>query len=271
MALTAAQRDALIRRERELRVAVRDRLVEFATSLWGGMGSWRSSDVERFVEVIVPRVRAGQITVARLTDTYLAQMTGAAPVGLVDLDALRGGAPLTDVYTRPATELWGRLAQGQDFPAALAAATTRLASLVATDMQLAGREQARHSLRSSRLVDAYRRVPGGAHPCALCLIASTQRYWKSDLMPIHPGCSCGVEPLGKGEHRAQVIDRRLLEQVHEEVGRVAGRIDLGARDIGLDTDNPLPQYWHLVAVRMHGEYGPTLTWRSHVFTGAGDL
>jgi hypothetical protein len=43
-------------------------------------------------------------------------------------------------------------------------------------------------------VTRYRRVTAGAC-CALCAGASTKTYGTATLMPLHNGCSCGVEPV----------------------------------------------------------------------------
>ncbi len=181
------------------------------------------------------------------------------PAGIVDLAAIRGGVPNAEVYRRPAVTMRTALAEGQSFTDALAAGSKRLEHLVRTDLQLAHTHQARHTLTARRnrrrpqgWVEAYRRVPSGTENCALCLIASTQRYWVKDLLPIHPGCDCGVAPLGPGEHLAQVIDPELLEATHEQVERLTGIADRGGRAV---------DYRQLIVPTEHGEYGPTLAWR----------
>lgn len=274
MAATPAQREALIRAEQSARIAVRSRLVEFATSLWGSMGSWRDADVDRFVSAILPRVLAGQRTVAGLTDAYLAALTGASAVGVVDLTGLRGDVDAAEVYRRPATTLYTKLAEGQALPAALSAATARLADIVRTDLQLAMTHQARASMRGGG-AGGFRRTLTGAENCALCAIASTQRYRRGDLLPMHPGCDCGVEPLTGDEPVGQVIDPDLLEQVHEEVAGFAGRSERRARDLGLGKSTPsgesLSDYTDLIVTRQHGEIGPVLSWRHQSFTGPAGI
>lgn len=260
MALSPAQREALIRAEQTARAQVRARLVQYATSLWNGLGSWRDSDIDRFVAQIVPRVLAGQRTIAQLTDAYLARVTGASAAGLVDLDELRGITPEL-VYQRPAVDMRTALSQGSTVSDAIRAGALRLGSLIATDLQMANVRQARASLDGTE-VGGFRRTLTGAENCALCLIASTQRYTRGALMPIHPGCDCGVEPLATGEPVPQVIDPALLEATHEQVADFAGVADRGGR---------APDYRKLIVTHEHGEFGPTLAWRSDAFTGPGDL
>ena len=97
----------------------------------------------------------------------------------------------------------------------------------------------------------YRRVLTGRENCALCVVASTQRYYRGDLLPIHPGCDCGVQPLPPGLAVNQVIDEDLLEQVHQITADRLGVSDRGGRT---------PDYRKLLTVSEHGEYGPTLSW-----------
>lgn len=252
---------AIERAEQVARREVRDRLVQYATHLWGSMGSWRDADVERFVATITPRILAGQRTIAQLTDGYLSGVTGARGVGVVDLTRLRGGASAADVYARPAVTMRTDLADGKPFPDALAASTRRLANLVATDLQLAMTHQAR-AFGRARGVEAWARTLTGSENCALCLIASTQRYHRGDLMPIHPGCDCGIRSLGVGEHPEQAIDPDLLEATHQQVAEMAGISDRGGRAV---------DYRTLIATREHGEIGPVLTWRRQSFTSEADL
>jgi len=83
------------------------------------------------------------------------------------------------------------------------------------------------------------------------VVASTQRYYRGDLLPIHPGCDCGVQPLPPGLAVNQVIDEDLLEQVHQVTADRLGVSDRSGRT---------PDYRKLLTVSEHGEYGPTLSW-----------
>lgn len=269
MELTQAQRDALTAALHDVRADVRDRIVETATLSWNTLGSWRDADIARFVANLTPLVEAGKQTVAQATDAALAAMIDDDPVGVVDLSQIRGGVPASDVYRRPAVAMRSALAEGQSVTDALAAGTTRLKSLVATDLELAHTHQARGTLtgkgrtrRARGRVEAFRRVPSGVENCALCLIASTQRYWVGQLMPIHPGCDCGVESLGVGEHLDQVIDPALLESVHDQVQDLTGMSDRSGRAV---------DYRQLIVTHEHGEYGPTIAWKGQKFTGPDDV
>lgn len=255
-----AERDALIAAHLKLVGEVRQRITEYAQAYWDALGSWRDTDVQLFVDDLVPRVQAGQLTIANLTDAYLARMTGAGLAGPIDVTDLRG-VPDEQVFTRPAVEMRTQLAGGKTFTDAKKASDLRLKSLVGTAMQMAFTRQAHRSMGISNR-EAYRRVLNGSGDCALCVIASTQRYWKKKLLPIHPGCDCSVAPLAPGEAVSQVIDPDLLEAAHNQVETLTGIADRGGR---------APDYRKLIVTREHGEIGPLLTWDGQHFTGPEDL
>lgn len=240
----------------------------FAARLWGSLGSWRDTDIDRFVELVVPRVRAGEIQVAQLTDAYLAAVLESSPVGLVDMGGLRGGVSPDEVYRRPAVTLYDSLSRGVPFEEAQRQATRRLTNLVATDLQLAMTHQARAAMSEAGGPRMFQRTLTGSENCALCAIASTQRYWVEDLLPIHPGCDCGVAPWF-GPDR-WVIREDELEEVHRLVEESFGFSDRSARWLpGAEGDRSA--YLDLTVVRQHGEYGPTLTWKADKFTGPTDF
>lgn len=162
----------------------------------------------------------------------------------------------------------------------------RLRSLALTDVELAVTHTARERLADEPEVRFYRRVLTGAESCGLCVIASTQRYRKRDLLPIHPNCDCVVAPIlgdqdpgrvinstriaegteGQDENAAGVpvfdaddlIDADLLTQdVHEAIRETFGEVAFDARQI---------DYRKILLVKQHGELGPVLTVARHKFT-----
>ena len=210
----------VVRAHREAMAQVRDRVTAYALTAWSAQGSYRDADVDRLVRLIAPRVEAGQVQVANLTAAYIAQVAtlrGAKGLqaALVDRAAVTGGrgVPAADVYRRPAVAVYTALAQGKSFDTAKALGASRLESLVRTDMQMAQVRQADASYRSAG-VRFYQRVLGAGDNCALCVIASTQRYRVGDLLPIHPGCGCSTDDLEPGTpvYAAQDGSQRVIDR-----------------------------------------------------------
>lgn len=250
---------------------IRTRLLTVLGATWLGLAAWRSTDIDRFLSTALPMVAGAQRLMGTLTDAYLSRvmsiLTGSptAPVGLptaaVSGEALRG-VPPAEVYRRPFVSTWTALSNGQSLDQAVQAGQHRLRSVASTDLQLAKTHSAAVAMQRMPHITGYRRVPD-AKACALCLIASTQRYHKADLMPIHPGCGCDVEPLTGSEPEGQVIDRDLLNRVHEAVRQQFGTQNFSAGEIG----NTGLMYRDLIVTRHHGEIGPVLAVRGQHFDG----
>lgn len=237
---------------------IRQQITAFGQAYWDSLPHYRASAVEDMIQAITPRVTAGQLRIADLTRAYLAQC--ARELGWkvvlppIDQDEIRGarGVDPRVVYRRPAVDVYTALAAGKPLPQAAAEGRLRLTQLIGGDMQLAKVHASRQSMRGyPEEGQFYRRVLTGRENCALCVVASTQRYYRDDLMPIHPGCDCGVQPLPPGLAVNQVIDEDLLEQVHQITADRLGVSDRGGRT---------PDYRKLLTVSEHGEYGPTLSW-----------
>ena len=238
--------------------AIRQQITAFGQAYWDSLPHYRTSAVEDMIQAITPRVTAGQLRIADLTRAYLAQCAHELgwkvvlpPIDQDEIRSARGVDPRT-VYRRPAVDVYTALAAGKPLPQATAEGRLRLTQLIGGDMQLAKVHASRQSMRGyPEEGQFYRRVLTGRENCALCVVASTQRYYRDDLMPIHPGCDCGVQPLPPGLAVNQVIDEDLLEQVHQITTDRLGVSDRGGRT---------PDYRKLLTVSEHGEYGPTLSW-----------
>ena len=238
--------------------AIRQQITAFGQAYWDSLPHYRASAVEDMIQAITPRVAAGQLRIADLTRAYLAQCARELGWNVVlppiDQDEIRGarGVDPRVVYRRPAVDVYTALAAGKPLPQAAAEGRLRLTQLIGGDMQLAKVHASRQSMRGyPEQGQFYRRVLTGRENCALCVVASTQRYYRGDLLPIHPGCDCGVQPLPPGLAVNQVIDEDLLEQVHQITADRLGVSDRGGRN---------PDYRKLLTVSEHGEYGPTLSW-----------
>ncbi|MEW1867036.1 hypothetical protein AB0420_02360 [Streptomyces caelestis] len=257
---------ALTERYDALSTSLRSRVIQFVLDAFDGLGSYRDSDAAEFIERVLPVVLGAQQTMGQITDAYLSAMIAdmiggaAAPVG-AQLDAALRGVDPAEVYHRPFVTLYSALAAGHDYAAALGQGRQRLLSITETDLQLARTQSARQSMQRSGARFFRRRLTGTAN-CALCTIASTQRYRVENLMPIHPGCDCKPEPLPAGKDPGQVIDEQLLREAHDAVAQGTGSSDAGGRT---------PDYRQVIITREHGEYGPLLAVRRHEFTGPDDV
>jgi len=248
-------------------VALRERLLTLLGELFGQRGSFRDADADVFVEQALPIVVGAQQQMGALTDAYLSAMLGdmfggaTAPRGVELAESLRGTPP-ADVYRRPFVTVWTALAAGKDMTQAVREGEQRLTSIAGTDLQLARTHATRQVLSRDGRVQFYRRVLRGSYNCALCVIASTQRYRKERLMPIHPGCDCNTRPIPGDRDPGQVIDPELLEAAHDAVAAGVGKADRGGR---------APQYRDVIIERQHGELGPLMALRRQNFTGPRDI
>lgn len=257
---------ALTERYDALSTSLRDRVISFVLDAFDSLGGYRDADAAAFVEQVLPTVLAAQAQMGQITDAYLSTMIAdmmggaAAPAGVKLDEALRGVDP-AEVYTRPFVTTWTALSKGKAFTQAVAEGRTRLLSITETDMQLARTHAAQQSMRRAG-AQFYRRRLTGTKNCALCTIASTQRYRVENLMPIHPGCDCKVEPLVGNRDPGQIIDEATLKAAHAAVAKGVGASDAGGR---------APDYRDVIITRQHGEYGPLLAVRRQNFTGPDDI
>ncbi|MEV4939551.1 hypothetical protein [Streptomyces zaomyceticus] len=213
---------------------------------------------------------AGQRQVAALTTSYLETLYReiADETSRVNLDldtvtgrALRDVDP-EEVYRRPFKEVWTALGNGVAFDEALSRGTNRLDDIAKTDLQLARTHTVRAVTADQPGVEYTVRELQGEYDCALCVIASTQRYHKRDLAPIHPGCDCLVKTVRSDYDPGQVIDPDRLDLIHDLVDKALGESDRGGRAV---------DYRKIIIAREHGEIGPVLGYRGQRFTGPDDI
>lgn len=270
---TALARPTLLSAYLAAAAQTRAAVLQLLTGQWAGLGSWRDPDIAGFIESAAPVLHAGEDQLDGLTRAYLASMIdpgdGAPPAVPDLLDPARIRAvPDTELLARPFKTTWWRLGQGDPLPDAVAAGSQRLADIGATNLQLAKTTAARDVLARDTRVAGYRRVLTGPSSCARCVLASTQRYHKADLLPIHPGCDCAVAPLLRDadeDDPTQIIDAPAVEQLHEII-----RTDLGEKYVDAGGRGPI-DYRGIVVTHQHGEIGPVLTVHGQEFRGPRDL
>ncbi|MEU3986191.1 hypothetical protein AB0F77_40050 [Streptomyces sp. NPDC026672] len=264
---------ALTRLDRQYGTAIRSVWASVLGSVgrsWSDLDSWRDTDAQTFQRKTLPTILAGERQVAALTASYLEQLHknvdgGARRVSL-DLDAVTGkslrGVDPAEVYERPFTEIYTALSKDVSLDDAVSRGTHRLETLVKTDLQLARTHTVREVADDMPRFEYTVRVLQGEYDCALCMIASTQRYHKRNLAPIHPGCDCLVKTVTADYDPGQIIDEEFLTQVHDAVQAAVGTSDRGGRAV---------DYRKLLFTREHGEMGPILTFRDQNFTGPDDI
>ena len=236
------------------------------------MVTFHAGDVDRMAELLAPVAEAAQQNMAFVTEAYLSQSLDAygapvAPGPAVDVSsvALRDVDART-LFARSGPTMWDGLKRGDSAEEAKRLGLQRVGKQMATNVQLAKTHTARSSLGRSDGVVGWRRVLNGPKNCALCVIASTQRYKRGDLAPIHPACDCSVTPIVGDKDPGWVIDPVTLESAHNAIKDQFGSNDGGARAINVrDVEKDVLRYRDVMLVRQHGEIGPVLSWEKHSF------
>lgn len=258
----------IVRAYQGVSLDVRNRIETFVTRRWQSLPDYRDNDIRRLMRAVVPVVEGGQKRLSSLTDAYLLNVARANGVKksksgklITSVKDVRG-IPGDEVYLRPGKAVYASLYRGNSFDDAKKAGLARLVSLAMTDLQLAKTHTTRNFGMSNDGVVGYERVIDGVRDCALCIVASTQRYHKEDLLPIHPGCGCDVQPLYGEFDPGQVIHEDRLDSIHDRIQEELGVSDSAARS---------PDYRKIIAVQEHGEIGPLLTIKGQNFTGPDDI
>lgn len=238
--------------------------------VFSNLGSWRDDDFDRFFALATNTLSGASMQAARLQVAFYQQMAElqgekfiAPQLRPTDFttEALRNGAQAAEVYRRPFVNLYTALSEGKAMTEAIQMGANRISSIASTDVQLARRNAGFGSRARNDRIVGYARTLTGAENCALCYVASTQRYTRGELMPIHPGCDCGEMPIWGKQDPGQVIDEIRLDATHQAVEDRFGFSDPGARAID----------YRDIAVREHGEMGPMLTIADQRFTGPSQI
>jgi len=241
-----------------------------AGGLFSTLGSWRDDDVLRYVQQLNPvlggaKKQATQATIAFYQN--IARLTGQPfnrpVIAASDLatKTLRNNITSETLFRRPFVDMRRGLASGAPMTDAIQAGARRANQLAQTEVQLAKRQVGYRVRQANQNIVGYIRTLTGSENCALCYVASTQRYHKGDLLPIHPGCDCGEMPLYGTDDPGQIIDQQRLDATHEAVEARFGEYDRSVRSID----------YRNIMVEDHGEMGPVLTWKKHNTAKLADL
>jgi hypothetical protein len=246
---------------------LRGSLEGYVQRLWRSLGEYRAAQIGQFL-----RQTAAGIAVQKQITLGSRFLPAAVHPRRVTGAAARNGADPADVYERPFHLVWRQLHDLPREPAsidkAIAAGMNRAVELALDDLQLAKVKTAGEVLQRDRQVTGYRRVLEGAHSCGLCIVASTQRYHKDKLLPIHGGCDCGVAVIFGDQDPGQVIDPETLEGLHDRIAERFAAYSRGGRAI---PSKGLPNHRDVLVTHQHGELGDVLAVRGAPFTGTADL
>jgi hypothetical protein len=238
--------------------------------MFSALGSWRDDDVLRYVAQLNPVLSGAKQQASRATVAFyqnVAKLTGQPfnrpVIAASDLatKTLRNNITSETLFTRPFVDMRRALSSGSSMTTAIEAGARRANQLAQTEVQLAKRQVGYQVRQANQNIVGYIRTLTGSENCALCYVASTQRYRRGSLMPIHPGCDCGEMPLYGTDDPGQIINQQRLDATHEAVEARFGAFDRSAREID----------YRNIMVADHGEMGPTLTWKKHNSTTLANI
>jgi hypothetical protein len=277
---------------------IRTWLQGYLQHLWASLGEYRETQSGLFTAQFVPVLIGAQQQMASLTAAGLSvqrQMALGGPFHAVGVDprrvtgdVTRNGTPLAEVYGRPFHTVWRQLHDLPHEPGAIEQAISdgldQAMTDAVTDLQRTKALTAREAMADDDRVVGYRRVLEGVKSCGLCIVASTQRYHKAELLPVHPGCDCSVvEIFGTHDPGRTIaahvnIDGRQvpiaeLPDVHDRIAQRFGADNSAAGEIdgAVDAHGRILKYRDALVTHEHGELGPVLGVRGQDFTGPGDL
>ena len=256
-----------------------------AVNTYRNLGSWRDEDASRYIEIMdrgMGGLKRQATNLALGFHREIARNEGQ-PFNAVNITpqelttaALRNGADVQTVYRRPFVDTWTALSNGKTMTEAIEAGVFRARSLATTEIQLARRNASFQARGANDRIVGYVRTLTGRENCALCYVASTQRYNRGQLNPIHPGCDCGELPIYGTMDPGQVINEQLLDSTHEAIAQRFGDTDFSARNLGAGKfvsykDGERLADFTDITIRDNGELGPVLTVTSQHFTGPTDF
>jgi hypothetical protein len=232
----------------------------------GNIGSW----LDTALPIIDDSYDAAIETTSAIADIQIGLLLDdpeylGVPISPDDVKKkLRYGVPPSEVYARPFVDFWLSLKNGGSIDDALHSGSARIGELLDTDLERLSDFTSVEKYANEHSIIGYRRVLVGAKNCALCVVASTQRYRRGHLKPIHPHCDCKVSPVlsFESDGGSQVLDGDLLDQLHADIEKKFGSSDRSGR--GID-------YRKIMVEHTHGEIGPYLSYRGQHFTGPSGL
>lgn len=274
----AVAQDALAETQQQATDQLRAQLLAALTAIYGaGIAAdmlTNPAALISFLKRLVPLSLAAQAQMVRSTTLDLhRQLPLDKPISVKPTDIIGAklrGKPIEQVYSRAVYDIEDLLDAGHSFEEATDYGLHRVTQNAVTDLQLARTHAT--AAYTAQLQDQLRvevgtmRTLSTTKPnhCALCVLASTQVYYKpGQLMEIHPGCGCGQKLVFEDEidERRDEMDRRYLD-LHNAIRR-----DLGDEFQDSDAWSGAEMYKNIVMTHEHGEIGPILGVRGQRYEG----
>lgn len=199
--------------------AIQQNAFDLVGAAWDRYGGLDDTALRAFAEAAAVIVDASKAQVATVTAGYIAANDLAAVGEVVPVipapPVIRGGIPTAEVYARSVVESRVRIAAGATFDEAMSAGRARATGTAITDVNLTNKATIDRVAPLRPWVVGYRRILTG-RSCAICAAASTQRYRRPNLMPIHQRCDCDVGEIYGTADPGRVINRDLYRDLREE-------------------------------------------------------
>lgn len=283
-------------------LAVRETAADLVEDAWIAYANLDDVSAARFTAATVPVVDAARARTTTLAHAYMRandRRTGhdAGDALRVAVPEIRGGIPTQDVYRRSIIEARRLVSTGTPYDQAMNAGRARAMSTARTDVILTNKGAIAAGADARPWVVGYRRVLTGKS-CALCASASTQRYRRANLQPIHVNCDCDVAEIIGTEDPGQVVNNDLLSSL-QEAGAADGRPDywngpyvvepngsihyakretvrtssgeIDRLPSGRPKTRVVPGERLVPEIETHGEVGPMLTDARHRFTRSREV
>lgn len=243
---------------------LKERAAATLQGAWMGFAAWYDTAAVMALSREMAEVSmSAQQTMAGLAAEYVRQLLvvldAPPPTSRVPTPAVRNGADLRLVHSRPAEQFRRAIATGADPDDALDLASQRAANLARTDLSLVERDVEHRQLEDAG-VQRYRRVIrpelSESGSCGLCVVAADRIYRVRELMPIHPPhCKCKTMAIVGADDPGIRLNREDLERLYAAAGSTSGDDLKRIR----------------VTVNEHGELGPILSRAGHDFRRQRDV
>lgn len=169
-----------------------------------------------FLDAVVPVMDATTAHVGSLAAAMyglLDDLDGIVPSGPPSgVPLIRGGTSTETVFERGVVRARTMVKNGSPWADAMAGGRAQTVSAARTNVILANRSAADNEAARRPHVVGFRRVLTG-RSCVMCAIASTQRYRRAELLPIHSHCDCDVAPIIGDVDPGRIINRELYREL----------------------------------------------------------